>query len=135
MATRSYIVIKLTDVEKAKYNTTEDYMGVYCHWDGYRAWNGRVLLQNYNTRAKAKDLIQRGSISSLQPTIKESSFYCRDWKRKKEIDFFSDLNAYFSNCMICYVYLFDNNKWHYARTSKNLKFYPLTMSNTRPSCY
>lgn len=133
MATRSYIVIKLTDAEKQKYNTKEDYMGVYCHYDGYKSYNGRVLMQNYNTRAKAKDLIRRGYMSSLKPTTKETTFYCRDWKRKKQIDFFSNMQFEFTDTMVAFVYLFINNQWHYARTNRKLIFRPLTMRNTVPS--
>lgn len=132
MSTRSYIVIKLTDKEKKKYQTTEDYMGVYCHFDGYKSWNGRILMTHYNTRTKAKDLIQRGYMSSLQRTTKESVFYCRDWHRPKDIDFFSNIDQFFQTSMISYVYLFVDNKWHYARPWK-LKFRPLTMQNTVPS--
>lgn len=38
---------------------------VYCHWDGYYGYNGRILFENYTTAEKVNELIDHGSISSL----------------------------------------------------------------------
>ena len=43
---------------------------VYCHWDGYLAYNGQ-LLQNHYDSAKANHLVSLGSISSLKAEIGE----------------------------------------------------------------
>lgn len=43
---------------------------VYCHWDGYPAHNGDILLNNYDT-AKTLALIAEGDVSSLGPQIGE----------------------------------------------------------------
>ncbi len=37
----------------------------YCHWDGYPSWNGKILLENYNSEEKARSLVDLGSLSSL----------------------------------------------------------------------
>lgn len=42
---------------------------VYCHWDGYPEYNGRILCEYYETEEKAKALIALGSISSLRPRL------------------------------------------------------------------
>ena len=56
MGTRSRIGIQLKDYS---------IMSVYCHWDGYPSFNGRVLNEFYNTPEKVADLIDGGNISSL----------------------------------------------------------------------
>jgi hypothetical protein len=38
---------------------------IYCHWDGYPSWNGKVLLTAYNSEAQARELVSLGDISSL----------------------------------------------------------------------
>ena len=40
-------------------------MSVYCHWDGYPSFNGRVLREFYDTKEKVEQLINGGNISSL----------------------------------------------------------------------
>jgi hypothetical protein len=44
---------------------------VYCHWDGYLAYNGKMLQEHYNS-AKANELVALGDLSSLQPQIGEA---------------------------------------------------------------
>jgi len=56
MGTRSRIGIQLKD---------DSILSVYCHWDGYPSFNGRVLNEFYNTPEKVADLINGGNISSL----------------------------------------------------------------------
>jgi len=56
MATRSRIGIQLAD---------DSVLSVYCHWDGYPAFNGVKLQQHFNTRDKVAELIDGGDISAL----------------------------------------------------------------------
>tara|TARA_B100000925_G_scaffold261744_1_gene218614 strand:+ start:168 stop:587 length:420 start_codon:yes stop_codon:yes gene_type:complete len=56
MGTRSRIGIELKD---------NSIMSVYCHWDGYPSFNGRVLREHYTTVEQVRDLIDGGNISSL----------------------------------------------------------------------
>ena len=42
---------------------------IYCHWDGYLEYNGRMLKQCYNTPALAKELVSIGDLSSLNQRI------------------------------------------------------------------
>ena len=64
MATRSRIGVMHGDVVKH----------VYCHWDGYLAHNGQILLDNYDS-SKANNLVALGDISSLRPTIGEKHHF------------------------------------------------------------
>ena len=60
MATRSTIAIELAD------GTVKQ---VYCHWDGYLSFNGRLLRDHYSDPTQLRQLIDLGDISSLAPTI------------------------------------------------------------------
>jgi hypothetical protein len=60
MGTRSTIALEFAD------GTVEQ---VYCHWDGYLAHNGQILLKHYSNPFILRDLIDLGDISSLKPTI------------------------------------------------------------------
>ena len=54
MGTRSRIGIKLKD---------DSILSVYCHYDGYPSFNGRVLREFYNTKEKVSQLINGGNMS------------------------------------------------------------------------
>jgi hypothetical protein len=56
MATRSTIALEFAD------GTVQQ---VYCHWDGYLAHNGQILLKHYSDPFVLRDLIDLGDISSL----------------------------------------------------------------------
>ena len=43
---------------------------VYCHWDGYLSFNGRILQESYDS-SKANQLVALGDLSSLRATIGE----------------------------------------------------------------
>ena len=60
MGTRSKIAIE---------NADGSVTAVYCHWDGYPQWNGKTLAKHYGHREKAQQLIDLGSISSLQEFV------------------------------------------------------------------
>ena len=54
MATRSRIGIELKD---------GSILSAYHHWDGYPEWLGRQLMEHYNSRELAADLIDGGDMS------------------------------------------------------------------------
>ena len=47
---------------------------VYCHYDGYLDYTGRILLEHYDSTA-ANQLIARGDNSGVKETIEEMNFY------------------------------------------------------------
>jgi hypothetical protein len=47
-----------------------NYKTVYCHWDGYLSYNGRILQEHYDS-PKANNLVALGNISSLGPELGE----------------------------------------------------------------
>jgi len=62
MGTRSTIAIQ---------NEDGTVTGIYCHWDGYTAHNGRILQENYTDEAKVRELIALGDLSSLGAELGE----------------------------------------------------------------
>ena len=47
---------------------------VYCHYDGYLDYTGRILLAHYDSTA-ANALIARGDNSGVKETIEDMNFY------------------------------------------------------------
>jgi len=60
MATRSRIAIEKPDGRVES---------IYCHWDGYPEYNGRILVENYRDHEKVQALIDLGDISYLAPNV------------------------------------------------------------------
>lgn len=69
MATRSAIGIKHGDVIKS----------VYCHWDGYVDYNGRVLMEFYDDSVAVNNLIALGDLSSLGARIGTTHDFHQRW--------------------------------------------------------
>lgn len=119
MSTRSYIGIKHND---------QSFTFVYCHFDGYLEYNGVLLQEKYNNLSKVKDLISRGDMSSIEPTIDKIRYYNDDNKQVHYVNdshLNNDLNSLFD---IEFFYYFDESlsKWFYAEhISSSLTFKPL----------
>ena len=133
MSTRSSIAIKHGSVVKA----------VYCHWDGYVRYVGRLLNAHYQSSPKVNNLIAQGDISSLgveigdehdfdyrEPYDKdgfspECTFYARD--RGENTPFSTHLSelewiSEFTSCD--YFYLYDSGVWYVSEGGAN-DFVPL----------
>ena len=81
MSTRSYIVI-----EKKRESGEKFYEGVYCHWDGYPSYNGKILFNHYKDRAKVEKLISLGDLSVLDERIEptEGSGHCFEYDKREK---------------------------------------------------
>jgi len=116
MSTRSNIAI---EDDKGKIHA------IYVHSDGYPDGVGHCLLTYYNDYKKAKDLFQFGNASSLGSTLKECSFYERDWGRNEEKartynNEWCLLNDVSGDVFIEFVYLFKRKHW-YVSEQKSVK--------------
>ena len=60
MGTRSTIALEFADGTVGS---------IYCHWDGYLSYNGRILLESYMDPNKVRELIDLGDMSSLAPEV------------------------------------------------------------------
>jgi hypothetical protein len=86
MATRSTIALEYADGSVGV---------IYCHWDGYLEHNGRILVNHYSDPFLVRDMLDRGSLSSLQETLDASEFHCRDMGRvMTRADRFESFEAY-----------------------------------------
>jgi hypothetical protein len=115
MATRSNIAMKTQDGK---------IVSVYCHWDGYVANNGRILLENYTDIDKIEALVALGSISSLGTVIGEQQdfddrstqkdewtlFYSRDRGEQLSIQEYDDIPSWVLD-MEEYAYLWNGKEW------------------------
>ena len=64
MGTRSLVAVMHGDVCKS----------VYCHYDGYLDYTGRILHKHYDSTL-ANQLIARGDNSGIKETLEEMNFY------------------------------------------------------------
>ena len=112
MGTRSRIGIQLQD---------ESILSVYCHYDGYPVFNGRVLRDNFDTVEKVKELIDGGDMSctwtnsgwgnetlpetgALYYTMRNETLESNAPRLDKDMEeFFSDGEEY--------SYIFRNGNW------------------------
>lgn len=126
MATRSTITLSLPD----------SYDSIYCHWDGAPSYNGKMLLEHYNTEEKVKELIALGSISSLNKYVKpaegDKHSYCHPAKNVT-VAYHRDrgeglvISKYHALYSIYeegeeYNYMFEDGEW-YIVTKKQLDGY------------
>jgi hypothetical protein len=115
MATRSNIA----------YKTAEGKIrSVYCHWDGYVANNGKILLENYTTTDKVAALVALGSISSLGTELGEQQdfddrnsqkdewtlAYHRDRGEQLVVNEYDDIPSWIAD-MEEYAYLWNGKEW------------------------
>lgn len=79
MSTRSAIAVKKAD---------GSVQGIYCHWDGYPAHNGRILQDNY-TYDKTLQLVALGNLSFLRKELGEQHPFDRHFEQP-ELDLYED---------------------------------------------
>jgi hypothetical protein len=120
---------------------------VYCHWDGYLEYNGKMLLENYDS-SKANFLVALGDISTLRKGIEipegvEHSFdkandditvfYGRD-RGETGTEFkvdhtFEDFMKRVDGCGAEYYYIMRDGEWYvgdnYGSTPMSGKLVPL----------
>lgn len=113
--------------------------GIYCHWDGYPEYNGKILSLYYKTEEKIRELINNGDLSILSENIEPDEkvehnfdkrqdgvclYYHRDrgepWEQVKPRTY-SDVSKWIKEIKKGwqeYIYLFKDGKWHFTRTNR-----------------
>jgi hypothetical protein len=133
MGTRSRIGVMHGDKVKS----------IYCHWDGYLDFNGRILQEHYDS-AKANHLVALGDLSSLRANIGEKhafsqfelpadeveafkaltedmcTFYGRD-RGEKDVEFkvaqtFAEFLGQAEGCGAEYYYIMKDGVWYCGDT-------------------
>lgn len=100
---------------------------VYCHWDGYIAYNGRILQEYYPTLSLAEELVSYGSLSILGERITPIGphgfydppepgtcvFHARDRGEELIIREYRDYDTYQEEYdPQCFNYIFRNGRWY-----------------------
>ena len=103
----------------AKVELNSYYIGIYCHWDGYPSYVGKVLKKAFNSYDKALNLILGGDASSIDcDYIKHySNRGSEEWKwLKPKQD--NTQNGVIRRIDCEYAYLFDEERggWLYKHT-------------------
>ena len=123
---------------------------VYCHWDGYLSFNGRILQESYDS-AKANQLVALGDLSSLRRDIGEKhkfspfdqqelsneefekqfgdmcTFYSRD-RGEKDTEFkvAQNFETFLEQCDMSgaeYYYVMENGQWYCGSMHEDSPFY------------
>lgn len=95
---------------------------IYSHWDGYPAHVGMLLHRFYQTDAAVKELLDCGDVSSLGPTLDETTFYNElriegapvHYYAESEAKTFADVTEavrYYDECWCEYFYTFEDGIW------------------------
>jgi hypothetical protein len=109
MSTRSNIGIRETD------GTVKT---IYCHWDGYPQYVGRLLLTYYTTEQDVRGLLDLGDISELKPTLSEVVAYHRDrGEPKADVHTFAPGSRVRENDF-AYVYDVAESRWYWCEDSE-----------------
>ena len=123
---------------------------IYCHWDGYLHFNGRILQESYDS-ARANQLVALGDLSSLRAKIGEKhafskfelpteeveafetltenwcTFYGRDRGEKGtefEVDHtFAEFLERVDGCGAEYYYIMENGQWYCGSMHERDPFY------------
>jgi hypothetical protein len=131
MATRSNIGIV---------NLDKSITGIYCHWDGYPEYVGKMLLNHYNNDDIVNGLMDLGNLSILSESLHSTTginlystnnrhtfnnpqdgvcvAYGRDrGDTGSDSRTFEDLGEYENfGSGVDYQYLFEDGKWMYRNT-------------------
>ena len=130
MGTRSLIGKQLKD---------GSILGVYCHYDGYPEYNGRMLRDKYNTVSKVDKLIDGGDMSCVytnagwnNETLPESGplhYTSRGESLESNApELYSDLNAFLNGADASgaeYTYHYADGEW----TCHDVRPNPYTTNN------
>ena len=134
MATRSNIAIV---------NQDKSISSIYCHWDGYPEYVGKLLLNHYTTSDIVNELLKLGNLSNLDKNVNPTETHTFDkpqdgvcvaygrerGEKDQEAIVFEDLGEFedsASNSWVDYQYLFDNGKWSYRNVNKKNGWKDLT---------
>lgn len=118
---------------------------IYCHWNGFLSYNGKILLQHYTSTDIVNQLMDLGDLSSLNEKLypddsKPHTFQnaqddvCVAYGRERsesDVDCKTFINIdefekYAIGTDAEYQYLFNSGKWTYRETNRDGKWKELT---------
>ena len=126
-------------------NEDDSVTAIYCHWDGFLSYSGKILLRHYTSTDIVNQLMLLGDLSSLNEKLypddsKPHTFQnqqedvCVAYGRERsesDVDCKTFINIdEFEKFAIGtdaeYQYLFTNGKWTYRETNRYGKWKELT---------
>ena len=126
-------------------NEDDSITAIYCHWDGFLSYNGKMLLQHYTSTDIVNQLMNLGDLSSLNEKLypddsKPHTFQnqqedvCVAYGRERsESDVGSkifkdigDFERFAGNSDAEYQYLFNSGTWTYREINRDGKWKQLT---------
>ena len=95
---------------------TSNLLSMYCHYDGYVEYTGKMLLEHYDSKKRVKELIMLtlGYASALYETpevTRERSVDHEDLRSYQSVD---EVIAEHENSDIEYIYLFQEDEWYFS---------------------
>ena len=87
---------------------------VYCHYDGYLDYTGKLLLANYDS-ALANELVARGDNSGVQVTVNAMNFYGKRGEPGNEwltAQTFAEFLDQVHGCGCEYYYVMRDGVWY-----------------------
>jgi hypothetical protein len=104
MGTRSRVAVMHGDVCKS----------VYCHYDGYLDYTGRILQEHYDS-IRANELVARGDNSGVKETIDEMNFYSD--RGEEDVSWqvahsFEEFLEQVESCWAEYYYVMRDGVWY-----------------------
>ena len=87
---------------------------VYCHYDGYLEYTGKLLLENYDS-ALANQLVALGDNSGVQKTLEDMNFYSD--RGETDVSWqvahtFEEFLEQVHNCGGEYYYIMRDGEWY-----------------------
>jgi len=105
------------------YNKDGSVTASYCHYDGYLSYNGRLLVETYNTTEAANAVANCGYLSGLtndlDNDLKEAVHKNEEPRIYNSVDTFLKVGDRYAGAD--YLYLFDGKTWLYTDTYGNRK--------------
>jgi len=99
------------------YNKDGSVTATYCHYDGYLAYNGRLLVESYNTPERAAAVAKSGYLSSLSADLDND---LKEAVHKESPIEYNSVETFLRNgdnyAGADYLYLFDGESWFYTGT-------------------
>ena len=87
---------------------------VYCHYDGYLDYTGKLLLQNYDSAA-ANELVARGDNSGVQKTLGDMNFYSDRGEENVSWQVAHNFEEFLEQVEYCggeYYYIMRDGEWY-----------------------
>lgn len=104
---------------------------VYCHYDGYPDYTGKILQEHYTSIDKVRKLIALGDISQVGETLTKTVAYHRDHGEEYKEPFKIKLFQLHQVSWGSYMYIFDvnNGVWRsfkaIRRTNGTIEWTPM----------